>query len=155
MSKPKKKIHVIGRKDVVDLPELGLFEIEAKIDTGAYSSSIHCHNIEIEKRNGKEILKCNFLDPHHTEYNEKYFEFADFTKTRVKSSNGQVQRRFLVRTTIVLFNRKFKTDFTLTDRQEMKYPVLLGRKLLRQGFVVDVSYYNLSYKKKLKAKESN
>ncbi|TVR80246.1 MAG: peptidase [Chitinophagaceae bacterium] len=150
-----KKNYVLGRVDKIDLPDLELFDLDAKIDTGAYSSSIHCHNIEIEKVNGKEILKCNLLDPKHPVYNEKVFRFDDFTRTRVKSSNGQVQKRFLIRTDILLFGNRFSTDFTLNDRQEMKYPILLGRKLLRQGFVVDVKQFNRSFRRKSKLEADN
>ena len=58
---------------------------------------------------------------------------------KVRSSNGEIQERYMVTTQVKLGKRKFKTEFTLTNRSEMKTPILLGRKALKGRFVVDVS----------------
>ncbi len=153
MSKKKKyeKI-VIGRLDRIDIPFLELYNLEAKIDTGAYSCSLHCTNIGKIEEEGREMVAFNLLDPEHPQYQEKKFCVKDFTETEVKSSSGEKERRFVVNLTIRLFGRSFKTDFTLTNRADMKFPALLGRKLLQHGFVVDVNKKNLSYKYKKKNK---
>lgn len=139
---------LIGRKEDIDLPDLKLRGLDAKIDTGAYSSCIHCHHIRVAIKDGKKVLKFKLLDPEYDDYQRKTFVFKNFTTTKVKSSNGSSERRFLIKTNVQIFERKFKTEFTLTDRSDMKHPVLLGRKFLKQGFIVDVNKYNLALKGK-------
>lgn len=134
---------LIGRTDIVDFPKLLLEEISIKIDTGAYTSSFHSHSIHEE--NG--VLKCQFLDPEHEKYHEKFFSFTDYRQKKVKSSNGIVENRFLIKTEILIFNEIHKIELTLTERGSMRYPVLLGRKFLSKHFVVDPSQKNLSFKK--------
>lgn len=69
---------VIGREDLADFPLLHLEGIEVKTDTGAYTSSFHCHNIEIITENDQDRLKCHFLDPQHPKYHDKEFLFDTF-----------------------------------------------------------------------------
>lgn len=127
----------IGRVEKVNFPDLALFEIEAKVDTGAYTSSIHCHDIREDEVEGKIYFK--LLDPSHPDYNEKELEYSKYSKTVVKSSTGIPERRYKIKTSIQLGKKIYKTTFTLTDRGSMKYPVLLGRVILVNKFIVDVS----------------
>lgn len=143
----KSKI-VIGRKDFADFKKLDLFEIEVKIDSGAYTSSFHCHKIERITRNGTEAIRCNFLDPGHPQYHEKEFCFEEFTIRNVKSSNGMVEERFSIFTEITIFQTTYPIELTLTERPDMKHPVLLGRKFVSKKFMIDTSRKNLSLKNK-------
>ena len=136
---------LIGRIDRVDLPDFALEDVKAKIDTGANSSSIHASYIkEVKASNGDGlILRFCLLG------NRKLrFEAKNYDKRKVKSSNGHVQERFMVKMRIKLFGKTYKTDVTLAQRKEMKYPILLGRKLLRNRSVVDVSKHDLSFELK-------
>lgn len=135
----RSSLQVIGRLEKVDIPGWGLYELEAKIDTGAYTSSLHCHHIEELHRDGELFVRFNLLDPSHDAYNEKLFELPVFKSKTVKSSNGQTEERIVVRTDIVIAGKKLKAQFSLTDRSEMRYPLLIGRKLLKGRFLVDVS----------------
>ncbi len=132
----------IGRTDIADFPDLGFNQVEVKIDTGAYTSSIHCKSIE--EINNK--LHCVFLDEKHPEYSLKTHTFEDFKTIRVKSSNGISQKRFEIKSKIKLFNKIYSISLSLSDRKEMKYPVLLGRKFLNPKFVVDPALTDLSHK---------
>lgn len=136
---------VIGRSDKVDLPELDLYELDAKIDTGAYTSAIHYHHAEVIYRNGVRTLHFTLLDPKHPNYNDKSFYFEEFTERSIKNSFGDSEERFIINTTITLFGKNYKTEFSLSDRGNLKFPILLGRKLLRKGLIVDVSKHNLSF----------
>jgi hypothetical protein len=78
------------------------------------------------------------------------FKFDQYDVKVVKSSNGQSQARYRILTEIVLFNKTYPIFLTLSDREEMRYPVLLGRKFLTKRFVVDINRTDLSYKLKLK-----
>ena len=136
---------VIGRFDKADFPLLNLENIAIKIDTGAYTSSIHCENI-IEKN---ESLYCTFLDEEHPLYNGKEFIFTDYDVVFVKSSNGVVQKRFQVQSTIKIFSKIYKISLSLSARQEMRFPVLIGRKFLTKKFIVDPELKDVSYNLKL------
>lgn len=139
---------IIGRFDKADFPELHLEDIAIKIDTGAYTSSIHCNHIKEEE----DYLSCTFLDEEHPLYNGKKFTFRDYDIVFVKSSNGVVQKRYLVVTTIKIFDKVYKISLTLSARQDMRYPVLLGRKFLTKKFIVDTEMIDVSYN--LKTNES-
>jgi hypothetical protein len=138
----------IGRYDKADFPEFKLFAIDIKIDSGAYTSSIHCTKITEVVINGEECLKFTLLDGTHSSYNDTEFITKNYTSKLVKSSNGISEERFLINTTIVLFNQSFSIDLTLTERSGMKFPVLLGRKFLNDKFIIDTSLKNLSSKHK-------
>ena len=141
----------IGRRDRIDLPELGYKNIRAKIDTGAYGSVIHCSQIKVIRKDDKNVLSFIMLDPSHLKFRNKKCYFEQFKDKIVKSSSGEREHRYLIVTETVIFGKKIPTEFSLTDRSQMKSPILLGRKFLRQRFIVDVNLRDLSYKLKLKS----
>jgi hypothetical protein len=135
---------ILGRSDRVDLPGLGLTNIHAKIDTGAYSSSLHCSRAEII--NGK--LEFVLLDEEHPEFTGMKFTFEKFTRRKIKNSFGEAEQRFVIKTPIKIHNRTILTEFSLSDREKLRFPVLLGRKILRNRFLIDVTEKDLSFKSK-------
>ncbi|MDH5397128.1 MAG: RimK/LysX family protein [Cyclobacteriaceae bacterium] len=137
---------IIGRKDKVSLPEFGLKELNAKIDTGAYRSALHCHEVESFLLNGEEVLRFKLLDPSHPEYEDRFCYAHTFRQRKVKSSSGTIEERYVITTTLTIFNREHQVEFSLTDREAMKHPLLLGRKFLSHQFLVDVNKSNLSFK---------
>lgn len=132
---------VIGRFDKADFPLLDLENIAIKIDTGAYTSSIHCDNIAERE----DALHCTFLDEEHPLYNGKEFVFKKYDIVFVRSSNGIIQKRFQVQSTIKIFDKIFKISLSLSARQEMRFPVLIGRKFLTKKFIVDPELTDISY----------
>ncbi len=149
MSQTGKIKSFIGAIDKIDFPEIGLENIPAKIDTGAKSSSIHASYISEVQRGDKKRLRFCLLG------NRKLcYEVDEYSARKIKSSNGIVQTRFVVKLSVALFDKKIKTDFTLAQRKEMRFPVLLGRRLLRNRFLVDVSHKDLAYQYKIANKTS-
>lgn len=138
----------IGRVDKVDFPELSLSEIDVKIDSGAYTSSIHCSNIEEIIVNDIKLIKFTLLDPEHLLYNNKEFTTKKYESKIIKSSNGISEERFMIQTEIVIFKKSFPIFLTLSERKDMKFPILLGRKFLNKKFVIDTAKKNLSHKLK-------
>ena len=128
----------------MDLPDLGLSNIHAKIDTGAYSSSLHCQQAFVE--NG--LLRFVLLDEEHPEFTGMPFVFDTFDQRDIKNSFGEVERRFIIQTTIRIYDEDILTTFSLSNRGSLKFPVLIGRKILRHRFVIDVSKKNQSYREK-------
>lgn len=144
---------IIGRTDIVNFPDLRLFGLSVKIDTGAYTSSIHCHEIvEIENKSGKKSLSFRLLDPEHEQYHDKQFVLRDYRKKIIKNSFGEQEERFVINTNIILFQHSYPIELSLSNRYSMKFPVLLGRKIL-DHFLVDVSKVNLSFTQSLIALE--
>lgn len=141
----------IGRIDKADFPDLGIENLEVKIDTGAYRSSLHCETAEEVNKGNVPILVYTLL------HNGKTYKFetAHFSRKTVKSSTGIPEERFMIETSIVLFQHTYATSFSLSNRENMKYPVLLGRTLLSRNFLVDTARTDLSYKQKCSNSASN
>lgn len=118
------------------------------MDTGAFTGAIHCSNIHVDTLpDGRPLLRVLLLDDAHPAFHGMPLQFEEFSLRDIRSSNGEVQERYVIRAVIRLFGEDFETEFSLSDRSDMKYPVLIGRLLLRRArLMVDVSRRNLSYK---------
>ena len=140
MGEKREKL-VIGRVERVDFPGFGLVNLEARVDTGARTSSLHCRDVTVVSRNadGTATIEFSLLDPEHPDYDGKTMTATDVQSMVVRSSNGEEQERWAVTMSIKVAGRTISTPFTLADRGSMTYPVLLGRRLLRNGFIVDVA----------------
>ncbi len=138
MRKTSPKI-VIGRLEKIHLPDLTKFSLDAKVDTGAYTSSLHCHNIELFDKEGAQWVRFNVLDPGHPEYEDKPFESPVYKVKKVRSSNGYVEERVVIKQKAEFAGKKRIIQLSLTNRSEMKFSVLIGRRFLSGRFVVDVS----------------
>ncbi|MDO9000130.1 MAG: RimK/LysX family protein [Bacteroidota bacterium] len=136
MLNKKNVIKLIGRREFVDFPLLGVFNIEAKIDSGAYTSSIHCSEIYIKEENNKSIL-CFvvFAEPK----NQNLQCFDEFYLKKIKNSFGEIEERYVIKTNIKIGGKTIKTTVSLSDRVNMRYDVLIGRKLLKGKFIIDVN----------------
>lgn len=144
----KREIRVIGSVDKLDLPVFGIEDLDCKIDTGADTSSLHCSKVRVVEKDGKEYLKFRVLDKKHPQFSKVDHFVSEFKEKTVRSSNGETETRYAVRTKAILFGRTESITFTLTDRGKMKFPVLLGKRFLRNKFLVDVSRNDLSYGQK-------
>jgi hypothetical protein len=123
----------VGWRELVDLPELGLAGIPAKIDTGARTSSLHAHVLDDFVRGGERFVRFA-VDwdgvRHHCE--------AIHVDVRgITSSNGDQQTRFVIKTPLRIGSLKFRAEISLADRSQMQFPMLIGRTALRRRMVVD------------------
>lgn len=128
----------IGRRETIDFPELGLFGITAKVDTGAYTTALHCHDIREEKG----VLYFKLLDPTHPDYSAKELSYKNYFQKEIKNSFGESEKRYIIKTIVRIGKKRINSVISLTDRGTMRYPVLIGRKLLKNRFIVDVSLIN-------------
>ncbi|MCX7729548.1 MAG: ATP-dependent zinc protease, partial [Bacteroidia bacterium] len=108
--------------------ELKLYHVEAKIDTGAYRSALHCEQIFEQN---KQICFQIFKD-------SELICLKDFQKKQIKNSFGDTEIRYVIKTLMRIGKRKIKISLSLTNREKMKYAVLLGRKAIKGKFIVDV-----------------
>lgn len=130
-------LNTIGRAEKVDLVDFDISDIPAKIDTGADMCSIWA--TKIEERDG--ALYFTLFSPESQFYTGEELRFTkpDYSLTRVANSFGQKELRYKVKLRIRVINRTIKATFTLSDRSQKTYPILLGRKLLHGKFLVDVT----------------
>jgi hypothetical protein len=140
----KKKIDLIGATDIVDLPELGWYQVPVRVDSGAATSAIHCARVRLIKE-GDTARLCFYLDVKKGAP-EQSFTVSDFKETYIRNTSGKQEKRYVIKTQITIFGRKIRTEFSLANRKEMSYPILLGRKLLKGRFLIDVSQKDLSAK---------
>ena len=127
---------IIGKREIVSILDLELFDLDAKIDTGADSNSLHCDDIYIDDEN---FVHFTLLDKVHPAYHSKKIKMPLYKMKKVKSSNGTIQIRASIKVDILFYNKRYTTVISLTNRSDMKYPMLIGRKFLANRFLVDVS----------------
>lgn len=127
----------IGATETVSFPDLGWMDVPARVDTGAATSSIHCSRVRVVEKDGQPQLSF-FLDVKKGAPRQA-FSVATFEERIIKNSFGHTEKRYIIKTTIVVAGRKIRTKFSLADRRQMSFPVLLGRKLLKGRFIVDVA----------------
>jgi len=132
---------IVGRKELISIIDLELFGLDAKIDTGADSNALHCDDIEIDDNN---MVHFTLLDKVHDSYHGKKITMPLYKVKKVKSSNGVLQHRPSIEVNVEFFGKKYKTIVSLTNRSDMKFPMLIGRKFLSGKFLVDVSKEYLS-----------
>lgn len=135
---------LLGRVDKIDFPALNLNTIDVKIDTGAYTSAIHCSKIREEDHK----LYCTFESKGHPNFKSGEVVFETYTYTDVKSSNGHKENRYKIKTDVIFFGKTYKINLTLSTREDMRFPVLIGRQFLSKKFIVDVDLENQSYNSK-------
>ena len=146
---------IIGRIDKADFPELNLRNINIKVDTGAFTSSIHTHDVKEIELNGEKHIEFKLLDPSHPKYENIIFKVKSYEVKTLKSSFGNSEQRFIIKTNILIFDQEYPIEMSLSDRSDMKFPVLLGRKFLNKRFIVDTSLKNVSSKLKRRKKKNS
>lgn len=125
---------IIGRADRIDLPELNVRGVPARVDTGAKTSALWAENIH-EGDGGLYFTLFSSGNPFYTGREE----FApEFERVGVSSSIGTEQVRYKVVLLVKLRGKRIRGGFTLADRSRQAYPVLIGRNILRGKFLVDV-----------------
>lgn len=128
-------MEVVGHLEIVDIPALHLEMLDAKIDTGADSCALHCDDIEV----GKETVTFTLHDEVHPAYHGKRLTFPIHKIKRIKSSNGKSEERIFIKTALKLGCKQYEAEISLTNREKMKYPMLIGRRFLAHHYLVDVA----------------
>ena len=130
---------VIGLREWVALPELGVVGLRAKIDTGASTSALHASDITEFERDGVRWVRFNAHLGTQVQRRHRC-EAPLVTRKLIKSSNGHTQTRYVVRTLLALGDHLWPVEFTLTCRKTMRYRLLLGSKALIGGqWLIDPS----------------
>ncbi|MEO4048597.1 ATP-dependent zinc protease [Pseudomonas sp. CAU 1711] len=123
-------------REWINLPELGMVGLRAKIDTGASTSTLHASDIVPFERDGARWVRFTAHFGTLAQLHHHHCEAPLVAVKTIKSSTGHAQTRHVIRTLLVLGDRTWSVDFTLTCRKSMRYRVLLGAKALIDGQLV-------------------
>ena len=127
---------IIGWREWLSLPVLEIPAIKAKIDSGARTSALHTFELETESRGGCDIVKFK-LHPLQKRLDVVITCESEIIDTRVvKDSGGHAEERFIINTPVVLNDRQWDIEISLTNREDMLFRMLLGRSALINGNVL-------------------
>lgn len=159
---PKKRrrtTNIIGWREWASLPNLGLFAIKAKLDTGAKTSSLHAFDIHVRQKPGKKPYVYFKVHPLQHDLSLVVSCKALLVDQRiVTDSGGHKEERYVIRTWMGLGGFKRRVELTLSNRETMKYRMLIGRAALKlyyidpsQSYLTGKTTKQKKYLKELKA----
>lgn len=128
---------VIGWREILSLPDLGVDRIKVKIDTGARTSALHAFNCQEFQQDGKTMIR---FEIHPLQRDNKHTILAEaelLEYRQITNSGGQAQTRPVILTTIQLGKHQWQAELTLTNRDVMGFRMLLGRQAVRKRFSID------------------
>jgi hypothetical protein len=128
---------VIGWREWVQLPDLGVFVIKAKVDTGAATSSLHAFRLERFEKDGLAYVRFEIHPRQRSKKPSIECEAPVVRDTAVRNPGGRTELRPVIASTLVIAGQPVDALINLTGRDEMGYRMLLGRRTLRNRFVVD------------------
>lgn len=129
----------LGWLERAALPSLGVTSLQAKIDTGAKTSSLHAEELEIVDVGGLHVARF-VVDTGKARFQ---CECPVHDERHVKSSSGHEELRIVILTTCIMHRQRWPIELTLTDRTAMRFPMLLGRRAMAGRFLVDPGRKNV------------
>ena len=134
---------VMGWREWLELPDLGIKRVKAKVDTGARSSSLHAEGIELFQVRGQVGVRFIVLPLQRSRLKPVSCQAPLYDERYVKSSNGSRELRPVIRTAVFWGGQTWDVDITLTSRDLMGFRMLLGREAIRRRYLVDTgrSYF--------------
>ncbi|MEC7940303.1 MAG: ATP-dependent zinc protease [Pseudomonadota bacterium] len=113
---------------------------DARVDTGATTSSLNAVDIKEFERNGKDWVRFHLADKSQATENQKWIEAPVVRYVKIRqSTTDQAERRAVIELWVKVGKIHEKAQFTLADRSQMSHPVLLGREFIKDIALVDVS----------------
>lgn len=129
-SRQKKPPDIIGWREHVGLPDLGVQRLRAKIDTGARTSALHAVDLEPLEHNG-ELWVSFAMRPRDVQYQTKRLAAPVHDRRAVKNTSGIPEDRWIIRTTLLLGRRRWHIQLSLANRENMGFDLILGRTAIR------------------------
>ncbi len=127
---------IIGWREWVALPQLGIPAIKAKIDTGARTSAIHIFNLEEFEADGRPMVRFGVHPLQRRKDIKRLCEAPVLDRRRIKDSGGHLEKRYVIQTTAVVGAVSWTIELTLTNRDPMTFRMLLGRTALENRFLI-------------------
>ena len=147
-----KDLPVIGWRELVKLPDLGVKAIKVKVDTGARSSALHVFDLQEFEKEGEKWVRFKIYTSQRTQKTVVKSEAKVLEYRSIKNSGGKASLRPVIITNVTLLDDTWPVELTLANRDNMGFRMLLGRQAMRRRFLVDPSgsYYNGKPKRKKK-----
>lgn len=127
----------LGWREWVALPEFGIDYIKAKVDTGARTSALHAFYIEPFTRDDQPWIRFGIHPRQRSSEEVVDCEAAVVDRREVTDSGGHREERYVIQTVVKLGAEEIAVEMTLTDRENMRFRMLLGRTAMRGRFLVD------------------
>lgn len=128
---------MIGWREWVALPDLGVEAIKAKVDTGARTSAIHAFSMSRFQRDGRDWVRFTVHPRQRDAHTSVEVEVPIAGQRVVRNTSGRQERRLYIVTQVSLLGRSWPIELTLARRDEMGFRMLLGRSAIRRRFVID------------------
>jgi hypothetical protein len=136
-TKMTEKKTILGWREYLQLKDLGVDRIAAKVDTGAKTCALHAFYIEEFERDAQPWIRFGLHPRRETDTIEVHCEALIKERRDVTDSGGHLENRYVIDTTLVIGADTFIVEMTLTNRDNMRFRMLLGRNALRRRFLVD------------------
>ena len=133
----KQQPQIIGWREWVGLPNLGISAIKAKVDTGARTSALHAYYVTPFEKGGKTWVRFGLHPLQQDSLTCIECEAPVKDMRLVTDSGGHTEERVVIETPLLINGVSIPIEVTLTDRENMRFRMLLGRSVLKQGFWVD------------------
>ena len=134
---PRKRLPVIGWREWVGLPELGIDAVKAKVDTGARSSALHAFDVKVFERDSLWLVRFK-VHPLQRDSRRMVALVAElFDERQVRNPGGRLELRPVIQTAVELMGQRWPIELTLTNRDAMGFRMLLGRRAVRGKFAID------------------
>jgi len=127
----------VGWREWVTLPELGISQLEAKVDTGAKTSAIHAYELQPFEQDGQAYVRFGIHPDRHNTTLSLHCQAPIIDRRQVSDSGGHKEQRYVIRTMLQLGQLAWPIEITLTNRENMAYRMLLGREAMRGRLLVD------------------
>ncbi|MDH3354672.1 MAG: ATP-dependent zinc protease [Chromatiales bacterium] len=127
----------VGWREYCSLPDLGLVDVNAKIDTGAKTSCLHAFSVKPFKKNKKQWVRFGMHPDQDSTDVEIFCEAEVIDRREVTDSGGHISKRYVISTNIEINGQQWPIELTLTNRDTMKFRMLIGRSAMRKRIIVN------------------
>ena len=128
---------IVGWREWISLPDLGIKSIKAKMDTGAKTAALHTYFIEPVNNSEKPMVRFGIHPMQKSDKNGIICTADIFDERRIVDSGGHPELRYIIRTSILVGNKKWLIDLSLTNREQMRFRLLLGRTTISEQLIID------------------